>query len=76
MAAEERQADAFELCVRFGSGALFGAVLATGICLGLSDMTLREAAGWLAASGAFFGYLAMKFGNGFWDRLISWVPWI
>ncbi len=68
-----KEPDAFEKSARFGCGAFFGMIL--------GFFTLAQLFIWsfwiplaLAASIALlFGYLSMKFGDIFWDKLKDWI---
>ena len=67
--------DAFEKCVRFACGFGLGALIAAGsILTNLATFTVTSVA--VAAFVAVvFGFLAMRFGDGFWRCLSEWSRW-
>jgi hypothetical protein len=66
--------DRLEKRIRFGCGFLFGFVSAVGALLS-SLSSGREIAVWVLIAGLICGYVAMRWGDRFWDGLRRWGWW-
>ena len=64
--------DRLEKGIRFGCGFVFGCVVTLGAVASFID-ELALVASCLAVP-ALFGYLAMKYGDRFWERISRWLP--
>jgi hypothetical protein len=66
------QPDRLEKGIRFGCGFLLGSLVALGALLPL--VSGRSIVAWCLVGGLLFGYLAMRFGDRFWERISRWLP--
>ncbi|MCE9635458.1 MAG: hypothetical protein K8T90_07110 [Planctomycetes bacterium] len=67
--------DAFEKRLRFGCGFVFGGLLA--FAVGLTELAALTSTFWAAVAGAavVFGFLAMRYGDAFWESVSGWIRW-
>jgi hypothetical protein len=64
--------DRLEKRIRFGCGFLLGCLVAAGALMTLIGGYIIVAS--CLAAGLLLGYLAMKFGDSFWERVTRWLP--
>ena len=71
----KEEPDAAELTMRFGCGALVGAIFAFAIFV--SGVPISTGAIVLLFAGLIllFGFLSARFGDRFWLRLLAWFQW-
>jgi hypothetical protein len=67
--------DALEKRIRFGCGFMLGLLLALAATLRVLTVNGYYAAAIFVACGVVFGFLAMKYGDSFWQRLASLRWW-
>ena len=67
--------DLSESAIRFGCGALFGAVLSLAVVLPLLSAANPALIVAIVAASVFFGYLAVRLGDSFWFGLRKWLSW-
>lgn len=65
--------DSFEKRIRFGCGFVIGALIA--FFFALSEFAAFTSTFWAVVVGVaiVFGFLAMRYGNGFWRVVSEWV---
>ncbi len=61
--------------VRFGCGALFGALAGAGVVLQMIIGDWHIIAVVAVATALVCGFLAMRWGDDFWSWLASWFDW-
>ena len=72
---EKMQQDAISNRIRFGCGGLFGALLGTYMFIGEFFGNIQVTVVILAIFIVLFGYLAMHYGDRFWDKVIDSFRW-
>ena len=67
--------DSFEKRLRFGCGFVFGASVA--VVVALQWLATFTGTFWAVAAGVavVFGLLALRYGEGFWQRVSDWFGW-
>ena len=67
--------DSFEKRLRFGCGFVFGASVA--VVVALQWLATFTGTFWAVAAGVavVFGLLALRYGEGFWQRVPDWFGW-
>ena len=67
--------DSFEKGLRFGCGFVFGALVA--VVVALQWLATFTGTFWAVAAGVavVFGFLALRYGEGFWQRVSDWFGW-